>query len=275
MTLSSHLVFVPSGFTPCGSAPRDGAPRADAFGLVVGLVVGLVAAGAPGCGGGQTPAGDPAGQTSAVAGEGLGAGDPVVAPDGEASPSSPQGDGATDPGQGAAAAPAERPPVTFRISNTAEDDLVLNMDKGWQPVISAYSGKPPNAVPILLFPTHCTAACDADAADRCPFCPEPERVRDIKAAEKREVIVAGASLEVPWDGQVFVYEKAKGTREGRNVKCDCFRKEPVPAASYTVRACGLRITTSASAASKYQCVTAEIELPADEPQVVELAFPTP
>jgi hypothetical protein len=165
------------------------------------------------------------------------------------------------------------PAVTFRLKNSAKDELVFSLDKGWQPVIFAFSGKPPKATPILMFPKFCTAACDLDEADRCPYCAEPEKVKDIKAAEKREVVAPGASLDVPWDGQVHVYENTRGKREGKSTKCECFRKQPVPPESYTVRACGLRITKSAKSSTKYQCVEATMNFPAEGPQTVELDFP--
>lgn len=169
------------------------------------------------------------------------------------------------------------PPVVFRLTNTAKEDLVFSMDKGWQPVIFAYSGKPPKAKPILMFAKHCTAACDLeDPEGICPYCPEPEKVKDIKAAEKREVVAPGATLEVPWDAQIHVYKKTKSTRDGRKVKCDCFEKEEVPPETYTVRACGLRVTQSATASTKYQCVEGTMVFPAPDEgsQVVELTFPT-
>jgi hypothetical protein len=167
------------------------------------------------------------------------------------------------------------PAVTFRLKNSAKDELVFSLDKGWQPVIFAYSGKPPKATPIVMFPKFCTAACDLDETERCPYCAEPDKVKDIKAAEKREVVAAGASLDVPWDGQVHVYENTRGKRDGKGTKCECFRKQPVPPEKYTVRACGLRITKSAKASTRYQCVEATMSFPAEGPQIVELDFPKP
>jgi hypothetical protein len=180
--------------------------------------------------------------------------------------------GAGQAGKEASAASAA-PAVTFRLKNTAKEELVFSLDKGWQPVIFAFSGKPPKATPILMFPKFCTASCDLDEAERCPHCVEPDKVKDIKAAEKREVVAPGATLDVPWDGQVHVYENTRGKREGKSVKCECFRKQPVPAETYTVRACGLRITKSAKSSTRYQCVEATMSFPAEGPQVVELDFP--
>ena len=91
-------------------------------------------------------------------------------------------------------------PVTFRLKNTAQQDLAFSIEKGWQHVVFAYSGVPPKAKPIVLFPTFCTAACDASAEEICPYCPEPESVKEIKAAEQRQIVKPGAFFDVPWDG---------------------------------------------------------------------------
>jgi hypothetical protein len=164
---------------------------------------------------------------------------------------------------------ADGPPVTFVIKNTAKSDLVFSLDRGWQPIILAYSGEPPNAKSILMFETHCTTSCDTERADRCPICEEPERVADIKKAEKREIVKPGGSLEVPWDGEVFVYEKTRGPRKRR---CQCSKKEPVPPETYTIRSCGLRLTQDAKKRSNLQCVKGSMTLPADGPIKVELEF---
>jgi hypothetical protein len=180
--------------------------------------------------------------------------------------------GSADRSQGAAAAdkakaePPPKPAVTFKLVNRAGEDLVFSTDKGWQPVIFAFSGKPPNAKSILMFPTSCTAACDA--AEACPVCAPPETGRGTKVNENREVVAPAGALEVPWDGQIHVYEKVAGKKG-----CECYRKETPPPATYTVRACGLRITRSAKSSSKMQCTDTTMTLPADEPQVVELTFP--
>ena len=136
------------------------------------------------------------------------------------------------------------------------------------------SGTPPNAKSILMYPTHCTAACESAEAERCPVCVKPTDEAG-KELEQREVIAAGAQRDFPWDGEVFVYEKTKGVQDGKAKSCTCYRKEPVAANTYTVRACGLRITKSAKASSKYQCPTATMTLPADGPLVVEFDFPQP
>ena len=184
-------------------------------------------------------------------------------------------DGMVPGEEGADALPEEPAAVTFRLVNQAKEDLVFSTDKGWQPVIFAFSGEPPNAKSILMFPKFCTASCDAAAEERCPYCPEPERVREVKDAEQREVVAAGASIEVPWDGEIYVYEKTRGTRDGKKKRCDCYRKELVPPETYTVRACGLRITKTASSTTKYQCVDGTMAFPAEGPQVVTLEFPKP
>lgn len=170
---------------------------------------------------------------------------------------------------------AEPPAVTFRLVNNADEDLVFSLDRGWQPVIFAYSGKPPNATPILMFPTFCTASCEVAETDRCPVCPEPEKVRDVKAAEQREVVAARSALEVPWDGMIHVYEPTEGVQDGTAASCECYRTEPVPDGTYTVRACGLRLTQSATASTKYQCVEGSMSFPSEEPQVIEFEFAAP
>lgn len=175
-------------------------------------------------------------------------------------------------------ADAEPPPpaVTFALENThPEQDLVFSLDRGWQPVIFAYSGEPPNATPILMFPKHCTAACDEEEGERCPSCPEPTGAQNIKEAQKREKVPPDETLEVPWDAEVFVYQDTEGSRDGRPVSCECYDKEPVPEGTYTVRACGFRVTTEPNRPSTYQCVESEMTLPAEESMVVDLEFPEP
>lgn len=166
---------------------------------------------------------------------------------------------------------ADAPPVTFRLKNSANDELVFSLDKGWQPVIFAFSGKPPNAKGILMFSKFCTASCSVSDDERCPTCKAPEKVKDIKAAEKRAIVEPGKWLDVPWDGQIHTYEKVNVA----GAKCECFKKTAVPAESYTVRACGLRLTKSAKKSTKYQCVNGSMTFPFEGPQVVELEFPKP
>jgi hypothetical protein len=171
--------------------------------------------------------------------------------------------------------PAPPPAVMFELHNAGTDELVFSLDLGWQPVLFAFSGKPPKATSILMFAKHCTAACEVDEADRCPHCPRPEGAKKQREAAVREVVAPGETLEVPWDAEVFVYEKTRGTRNDRAVRCECYTKEPVLPETYTVRACGLRLTTQASTASKLQCADATMTVPSDEPQVVRLEFPAP
>ncbi len=166
----------------------------------------------------------------------------------------------------------EPSPVTFILKNTGEDSLFLNMDKGFAAVIYAYSGKPPNAKSILMFPTHCTSACDAAPEDICPLCEEPKQANAIKAAENHDEVKPGDSRKVPWDAQVFSYKKTKGKRDGRKVRCRCYETVEPPPEEYIIKACGLRKTQSAKKASKYQCVTSTMTLPVTEPVTVELDF---
>lgn len=165
------------------------------------------------------------------------------------------------------------PLVTFRLKNThADEDLVFSIDKGWQPVIFGYSGKPPKAKPILMFPKFCTASCDAEASARCPYCPKPKKNRQERKLEKRETVSPGAHKDVTWDGQIFVYEGTKGTRKGRAKSCKCWKKAAVPPETYTIKACGFRLTKKADKRSLYECPSTEIKLPPDKPIVIELEF---
>ncbi len=166
------------------------------------------------------------------------------------------------------------PAVTFEIKNSFSKDLVFNLDAGWAAGILVFSGTPPNAVSILPFAKHCTAACDADSSKRCPVCKEPSSIEAIRKAEKREVVAAGGTHEVVWDtAEVYTYKKTKA--KGR--KCDCHQIEPVPDGRYTVRACGLRLSQKHRQKSVFQCVTVEdaVTFPADGPQRVVLDFGNP
>jgi hypothetical protein len=213
-----------------------------------------------GCGGAQAPAQSSPGDTHA-AGE---SDDIDVVPAG-------MGEG-EEPVQDIAPAPPQ-PPVTFRLVNSASEDLVFSVEKGWQTSFIAFSGTPPKATPIVMFSKFCTASCDVAAEEVCPTCAAPEKVNDVKAAEQREVVAPGASLDVPWDGQVFVYEKARGAR--RSQRCECYRTQEVPPETYTVRVCGLRLTKTASKSTKLQCVDTSMTVPADEPQTITVEFPAP
>ncbi len=170
---------------------------------------------------------------------------------------------------------ANPPMVTFRLHNSGTEDLVLSMDRGLQPILSAYSGTPPNAKSILMYPTDCTAACSVAEAQRCPVCEKPKQGIEERESEQRLVIPPGQHHDFPWDGQIHVYQKTKGTFDGKKRSCNCFHLEPVPDDTYTVRACGLRITKSAKKTSKYQCPTNTMTLPAEGPLVVEFDFPEP
>jgi hypothetical protein len=188
--------------------------------------------------------------------------------------------GTTDDGAATAAAidagvPIDAAPpasaITFVLTNTGREELALNLDYGWGAVLQAFYGKPPHAKPILMFPTFCTAACDAPDADRCMSCPRPEKVADIRNAQKLEKIAPGASLEVPWDANVHAYQVTK-PKEGKIKKCKCFSLEPAPAQTYTVRACGLRLSTSVEKSSRMVCAEGQMTLPVTEPTRVELSF---
>lgn len=179
-------------------------------------------------------------------------------------------DGATEP-----AVESEPPPVTFRLVNQASEDLVFSIEKGWQTSFIAFSGKPPNAKPIIMYPKWCTHSCDLAEAERCEVCEEPSTVKEARAAEQRLVIAPGEAHELGWDGLNHVYEDTRVNQDGRRVKCECYRQEMAPPETYTVRACGLRITKVASESTKLQCVDATMTLPSDSPQVITIEFPAP
>ncbi|HEU5059427.1 MAG TPA: hypothetical protein VFU21_22995 [Kofleriaceae bacterium] len=229
--------------------------------LVAVLAVGL-ACGGSGKGEAKGPtAGESSGgdlETPAGGGEGGGEGEGGEATEGETP---------TEAGPPAA--------VTFVLKNSHDTELAFNMDRGWGINIFAYSGKPPKAKPILMFPKHCTTACDLDEAERCPVCPEPEKVKDIKAAQKMEKVAPGAVLEVPWDGKQLVYSKTKGAASGKSKKCECHAPEATPDGTYTVRACGLRLSTEVGKDTQIQCVEGSMTLPSEEPIRVEFDFGAP
>jgi hypothetical protein len=184
-----------------------------------------------------------------------------------------EGEGEGEEGTAEEGATEEGPPaaVTFVLRNSHDVELAFNMDYGWQPNLFAYTGKPPRAVSILMFPKFCTASCEASSDERCPVCEQPEKASDVLAAQKMEKVAPGEELEVPWDGQVFVYQKTKAGK----ARCECHRTEPAPEGTYTVKACGLRLTTTAEERSRLQCVEGEMALPSDEPLRVELDFGAP
>ena len=244
-------------------------------------LIAIVALAALSCGGGKAGGGATAPVGESHVGDDLDVDDPGSQTDGggEVAPvtgdgSSGDGDGTTGNGDGTATPVG--PPVTFRLKNIGKEELVLSMDRGLQPILSAYSGTPPNAKSILMYPTHCTAACDVAKDARCPYCPKPKKALEERESEQREVIAPGASLDFPWDGEIHLYEKTRGTHEGKAKSCNCFTRAAAPAGTYTVRACGLRITKSAKKRSKYQCPTATMVLPAESGvQVVEFDFAEP
>ncbi len=204
-------------------------------------------------------------------GDGTGADENPAGTDGDGGTTEPgdgDGSGVTEP------AVPEGPAVTFEIKNSFNKDLVFNLDAGWAASILVYSGKPPKAVSVLPFAKHCTASCDADNAARCPVCKEPTSIGAIRKAEKRETVAVGATFEVKWEtAEVHSYEKT--TAKGR--KCDCHKMAPVPEGSYTVRACGLRLSKRHKTKSVFQCVILEdvLTFPADGPQTVVLDFGDP
>jgi len=189
-------------------------------------------------------------------------------------PGKPGGKPDLPAGTGAPGAPGVGPatpasPFTFALENAGDDDLVFAIDKGWQPVLFAYTGKPPKARSILLFPTACTESCDIDPDEMCPVCRESSdpktRKREEKEETRRETAAAGAKVSVPWDGKVFVYEKAPP--EAGRKKCQCWRKVDPPPDTYTIKACGLRPAKRAGSASRAVCAEAAVTLPATDPTI--------
>ena len=239
--------------------------------LSTALLSGLLLLAQASCGGARTgESGDTPGQTHSTAiGDGEigleGGGDDVE------TPLTSTAEPAADAGVTAPAAP-----VTFVLTNSGTDNLYINMDKGWQAVIYAYSGQPPNAKPMVMFAPHCTASCDAAAEDLCPVCEAPQRVKEIKAAENHDELEPGQSREVSWNLEAFTSKRTKkGKRDGRRVSCNCFNTaEPTPA-TYTIKACALRKTQSAKSRSLYQCAESTLTLPVTEPVKVELDFGNP
>jgi hypothetical protein len=177
------------------------------------------------------------------------------------------------------AGPPPPPPSPFviELKNEGSTDVIFPIDKGWQSVIFAYSGKPPKAKSVLLFPTYCTESCDAAADLMCPVCKEPEKPKDRQKAEKeetkRETAPAGGSFTVDWDGKVYAYEKAPAAARGKKKKCECWRKvDPAPE-TYTVKACGLRPSVKPGEPSKPVCAETQLVLPQAAPTTtVTLTF---
>lgn len=229
---------------------------------------------APACGGKQASDPEQPGEETSSRGADDGEeGEAGESEGGEEEGGESEGEGTSEEGATEEGTQEEGPPaaVTFVLKNSHDVELAFNMDYGWQPNLFAYTGKPPRAKSILMFPKFCTESCEASADERCPVCEQPEKASDVLAAQKMEKVPPGEELEVPWDGQVFVYEKTKA----RKARCECHRTEPAPEGTYTVKACGLRLTTTAEERSRLQCVEGEMTLPSDEPLRVELDFGAP
>jgi cyclic pyranopterin monophosphate synthase len=108
------------------------------------------------------------------------------------------------------------PGTTIELKNDTDGDLMFSTTKGWQPVIFAFTGKPPKAKAVMLFPGACTASCDD--AETCPSCPAPKNKKEELAMAKIETAAAGGSVRVPWDGKIFAYEKAPPASK-KHCKC--------------------------------------------------------
>ncbi len=216
------------------------------------------------CGGGQAQTPPPAAPGEAHATP------PVAAPD--VAPSAP-GE-ATAPPPPTTPTPPEQPtpppPVagtTIELKNDGEGDLLFSTTKGWQSLVFAYTGKPPKAKSVMLFEGYCTASCDS--GDKvCPVCPEPKNKKEELAMAKSETAAAGGSIKVPWDGKIFVYEKAGGKHH-----CKCWRKVDPPADTYTIKACGLRPSKEPGKPSKPVCSETQAALGGATPATITISFP--
>lgn len=167
-------------------------------------------------------------------------------------------------------------PVTFVLKNTGSEELALNLDQGWGAVIQAWSGKPPKAKVIRMYPKFCTASCDSAETERCPVCQQPEKLTDIRAAQKLEKIPPGGQLEVRWEAQAVQLEKTRGVQaDGKPAKCECYRMAEPPAETYSIRACGLRLTTTVDKTTQLICAEGQMTLPVSGPTQIELAFADP
>lgn len=168
-------------------------------------------------------------------------------------------------------------PYAIELRNSGETDVVFAIDKGWQPVIFAYTGKSPKAKSALLFPTYCTESCETATELMCPVCKEPELPKDRQKAEKletkREVAPAGSSFKLDWDGKIYAYEKAPPEARAKKKKCQCWRKVDPPADTYTIKACGLRPSPKPGESSRPVCVESQVQLPAATvPSTITLDF---
>jgi hypothetical protein len=175
-------------------------------------------------------------------------------------------------------------PVTLVFTNAGATDLTFSLDKGWGGTVFAYSGKPPKAKPALLFPKYCTGPCDAATAEEaCPLCKEGETPKERQAAERaetsRQIVTPGGSFELPWDGQVLVYEKASKEQKAaaKHKKCECWKRSAPEAGEYTVRACAMRTASKLNEISKTECVEGVLQLPVVEgsPLRVDFSFAGP
>src|SRR5215470_3068773 len=222
------------------------------------------------CGGGQAQTPPPAapGETHASTTPPA-----VAAPD--VAPTAPGEPSTTAPTPTPIPPPTPSPPApptpvtgtTIELKNDGEGDLLFSTTKGWQSLVFAYTGKPPKAKSVMLFEGYCTASCDS--GDKvCPVCPEPKNKKEELAMAKSETAAAGGSIKVPWDGKIFVYEKAPGKHH-----CKCWRKVEPPADTYTIKACGLRPSKEPGKPSKPVCSETQAALGGAAPATITISFP--
>jgi len=194
----------------------------------------------------------------------------AAAPAPPAAPDMAPGETRTPASEETAGIRAPMPPPEGKIielRNEGDGELMFPTTKGWQTVIFAYTGKPPKAKPILLFESYCTASCSSPEA--CPVCKEPKNKKEELAMAKVETASAGSSVKVPWDGKMFLYQKAPGKQ-----KCKCWNKTDPPQDTYTLKACGLRPSKQAGKPSKPTCAETQVVLGPGEgsPPVITLSF---
>jgi hypothetical protein len=211
------------------------------------------------CGGSsaQTPVNEPGGEHATAPPQTVSAPDVAGEPATRPPPPVPEEPTGQQP-------PPPPPGTTIELKNEADSDIMFSTTKGWQPVIFAYTGKPPKAKSVMLFAGACTASCDE--AETCPSCPQPKNKKEELAMAKSETAAAGGSVRVPWDGKIFAYEKAPKKH------CKCWKKIDPPADTYTIKACGLRPSKEPGKPSKPVCTETQATLGGSLPSTITLSF---
>ncbi len=174
---------------------------------------------------------------------------------------------ATQPTDGGAMMP---PPVeggtTILIRNEGSSELNFGVTKGWGLLIFGYTGKPPKAKSVTLFPPACSASCDSPPEAICPVCPVPKTKKEEQAMARTETAPPGGTLSVPWDGKLLTFEKAAGK------KCKCWRTQEAAADTYTIKGCGLRPPEIPGKPSKPVCAETQVTLGPGEAPPAEIVL---